>query len=511
MSLFGNNTNKPLPLTFFGNTGTQLQNNATPIKTTSGIPTNTSSLNMGNNNTSAAPINSLFGNSTSTSTTNSLFGNSNNNASKSTTTNLFGNNSTNPNTTSQSYSLIGNTNSNGPATPMFGSNIANKNTTSTNLFGNTSNPLNQLNNNNSNTNNTSSTPFTGASNPGTNSLIPNNNYNNNSLIPLSMTNNNTNIFQQFSLYNTNRNNDNFRQFFLNEIIQVLYSFQQSLEPRSPYNIFRAVFFNRIPKQVNFNVSYDQYINSFHNYNQIILGEDNKETYFDQQLFIKHLDANPDKYKFYSTAVCSPYQLLIRLNTAKLVQLNTIKTVIDLNSSFYEISESYNKEIKKMINECQIKKERIKDKMLSVVVKLEKVARIVNKANIDLSKESDLFSKFSELHNKLNNGRILQKIDKIKIDSDKAIENKEYTDKSAISNEDKELEQLKNKTIHSFVGYNEDSNNNNKNEREMRNKEYLKHIYELKKLSEGLFENINQNLEELNFLKSEISVLTKLGG
>ena len=294
---------------------------------------------------------------------------------------------------------------------------------------------------------------------------------------------NGNILAPFSTYiSPDNQNQRYKEFFTEEINQIILNFNYTIDTRSPFNRFQQFFYNRIPKPQG-NVNLLDYLYQFQAYQQIIKGEDGKDTFYNKSLHSKALEKNPDTRKYYAVPICSPDQLNIRYKTCSLIQLSTIKSILDLKQQYIKLSDKFTKSIQEELTTCQAKKEQIKDKIIRVLSKSEKVAILVNRAERDYSKENKLKYALDNIRSNLLKENLKERVNDL---------SHNYQNYSIISSYRME---------------------NHMNKQEISNKkvEYYKGcVSELKKMSDNLMKTMLENQNEIDFMKRDIEHLQYYG-
>lgn len=300
---------------------------------------------------------------------------------------------------------------------------------------------------------------------------------------------NKNLFNIFSNYkDPNQSNDQFRMYFIKEIENIINNFILSIELRSPYNLFKHIFYNRIPFNKD-NLNNIDYIYHFQVYNQIIKGEDGNDTYYDKQLHSKGMEKNPNNKKYYAIPICSPNQLSLRNKTNLIIQLSTIKNIYDLKHQYNQLNTRYNKEIHEEISSIYIKKNKIKEKLIRILVKSEKVALLLKRAEVNHYKENKIKESLVNISSVLAKERIVERIQILK----RNFENNVYLRSSSL-----------------------DSTSNNSNFIENFNEEglkkksdyYNKCISSLKKMSFDLQKSLIDSQSEIIFMSKELDLIQK---
>lgn len=300
---------------------------------------------------------------------------------------------------------------------------------------------------------------------------------------------NKNLFNIFSNYkDPNQSNDQFRLYFIKEIENIINNFILSIELRSPYNLFKHIFYNRIPFNKE-NLNNIDYIYHFQVYNQIIKGEDGNETYYDKHLHSKGMEKNPNNKKYYAIPICSPNQLSLRNKTNLIIQLSTIKNIYDLKHQYNQLNNRYNKEIHEEISSIYIKKNKIKEKLIRILVKSEKVALLLKRAEVNHYKENKIKESLVNISSVLVKERIIERIEILK----RNFENNVYLRSSSLGltsnnsnfNEDYSEEGLKKKSDY-----------------------YNKCISSLKKMSFDLQKSLIDSQSEIIFMSKELDLIQK---
>lgn len=300
---------------------------------------------------------------------------------------------------------------------------------------------------------------------------------------------NKNLFNIFSNYkDPNQSNDQFRLYFIKEIENIINNFIFSIELRSPYNLFKHIFYNRIPFNKE-NLNNIDYIYHFQVYNQIIKGEDGNETYYDKHLHSKGMEKNPNNKKYYAIPICSPNQLSNRNKTNLIIQLSTIKNIYDLKHQYNQLNNRYNKEIHEEISSIYIKKNKIKEKLIRILVKSEKVALLLKRAEVNHYKENKIKESLVNISSVLVKERVIERIQVLK----RNFENNVYLRSSSLgltSNNSNFIEDFSEEGLKKKSDY------------------YNKCISSLKKMSFDLQKSLIDSQSEIIFMSKELDLVQK---
>jgi len=296
------------------------------------------------------------------------------------------------------------------------------------------------------------------------------------------------LFDIFSNYkDPNQSNEQFRMYFKKEIENIINNFILSIETRSPYNLFKNIFYNRIPFNKD-NQNNIDYIYQFQVYNQIIKGEDGNETYFNKQLHSKGLEKNPNNKKYYAIPICSPNQLSLRNKTNLVIQLSTIKNIYDLKSQYNKLSDRYNKEIEGEVSSLYIKKNKIKEKLIRILAKSEKVALLLKRAEVNSYKEYKIKESLMNINSVLMKENIMDRIQVLK----RNFENNIYLRSNQV---------IADSSSKLLSGYSDESLNKKFDY-------YSKCLSSLKKMSVDIQKNLIDNQSEIIFMSKELDLIQK---
>lgn len=494
-TLTGNGTSQPQgqgSSSLFGDNKTTLFGGA-PSTTTfgTGQPQTTGTSSLFGSAPSAQTSTGLFGAQPKTNPQSSLFGagtQSTTGAQTTTGTSLFGNNQ--PSTTTTSSTLFGSaqpaTSSTGlfgstqqtatGGSSLFGSTQPTSLTSGSSLFGQPKPQTSLFGSNPQQTGLFGSNPPQPAamfgSQPQSTSMIPAQQFTGN-------------LLSAFSSFSGNSNESSkLKEYFINEVHQIIYCFIFSIDESSPLCLFQQLFYNRIPKAPS-NVDPASLIYHFQLYNNNFVGEDGKKTHFSEKLHTQGLNNNPNLKKFYGIPIGSPNQLCLRFKTCSLIQLNTIKSIMDLKNEYITLNKRYTVEIQKELVSVQLKKEKIKEKINSIIIKSEKVALILNRADKNYLKENQISQSISNIRRKIIENQIVEK----------AYYLNNVLDTTSSASRDPEIKKIKNDAAM---------------QSENKSQKYLSCLEELKRIHDSLYQRVKENSLEIAFMKKDLELVKTYG-
>ncbi len=269
---------------------------------------------------------------------------------------------------------------------------------------------------------------------------------------------------------------NKRDYQMSEILNVIQNYMFVISTNSEINKFKAMLYNRVPK------GNEHQIELFQQYQEKAKCEDNQDVAIDRQLWYNALNNNPDRTLFYPSQISSPLQLFRRIKGTQFFEFSALETIFSLQSTLNKINNQYDNDIESKLSEIKKKLQIMKNKQLLVISKLERLSLILGKAEKNYSMEN-LFS------NKLETLRTV------------LTENNEYSKIKELS------------SVISILGNEEPFRDEADYFKEFDNKRLEKNISilaDMKKIFDVTFGSLKNNLETVNFIRSDLEKMKKYG-
>jgi hypothetical protein len=263
---------------------------------------------------------------------------------------------------------------------------------------------------------------------------------------------------------------------VNEILNVIQYYLWSLDPTSPYNSYKQMVYNRVPK------GHEGQIRQYQDYKPTIFI--NGVSYaIDQGLWITALNNNPLPNQLIPFQISSPEHLVERIRTTNILEYQVSDTLMSFQQTVNNINNTYDNEMDKEINEIMQKQKRVKELMTSTAVKLDKLAIIIQRADKNFTVENSLISN-------LNN------INKLYLESNGVKERLNLVNMSA-NNLNFEKDQY-------------DNTDNTDNFTEQRITKNVNVLRDMKKILDSLKDQTRHNFSMVNFIKSDLDYVKKYG-
>lgn len=285
---------------------------------------------------------------------------------------------------------------------------------------------------------------------------------------------NQNINKQAETNNLSQNRKDMEQW---EIINVIQSYISAISTNSPNNIFKNMLYNRVPK------GYENVIEQFQRYNQLAKIDDTNQVFVDYNLWFKALHSNPNPSLYYPIQISSPSQLIHRIKTTEILEINAIETIMTLQENLNKLNNIYDNDIENEASAIRHKLTVIKNKQLYVITKMEKLAVITGKADKNFTMENLLIGKLNNLKSVLN-------------------DNNEYTSK---------IKELAGMT--DLIGnYNNNSEDKDffKEFDQTRLSKNINILRDMKKIFDVTLSSLKENVLITNFIKNDLDDLKKYG-
>ena len=290
--------------------------------------------------------------------------------------------------------------------------------------------------------------------------------------------NNINNQNQLNYVNLSNSSNYKKESDKKEIIDVVQSYLNCLNIKSPFNSFKYILYNKVTEESA------NMINLYQQPKNQDFTDEGEPFLINQELWHKALRNNPDPSLFYPNQICSPKALDGRAKILEVLEFQKLDYLINLKQKLNNLSLLYDNDIQNVNSTIKNKVNLMKHKQMMVIFKLEKLANITGKAEKNYNMENMLNSKLNDL-------------------------------KSLITNKDSYVSRLKNlssmTTLMSF-----DNNSNESDEdplKDFTKERFSKDINVLKNLKKTLdinFGKLRKSLSDLNSIKNDLDCYKKYG-
>jgi len=182
-----------------------------------------------------------------------------------------------------------------------------------------------------------------------------------------------------------------KEYDRQEIKQIINNYIYAIHTQSPSNQLKLMVYNRIDR--------GRYIGEELVYKQKQRSVDNREDIFvDSNLWNQAKQKNPNDKIYYPFQLNCPKHLLARTNITNSMQHYAFEYIIDYQKLMNDSKRLFDVEIQESYAVCKKKLDKIKNKQIAVISKLERMAINLNKAEKDLNLESNLIQKFNAIKN-----------------------------------------------------------------------------------------------------------------
>lgn len=181
-----------------------------------------------------------------------------------------------------------------------------------------------------------------------------------------------------------------------EIIDVVQSYLNCLNIKSPFNSFKYMLYNRITDDSAHMISLLQQPK------QQDLTEEGEPFLIDQELWHKALRNNPNSALFYPSQICSPKALDARAKILEILEYQKLDYLINLRQKINNMSGLYDNDIQNINSSIKNKFNLIKHKQMNVIYKLEKLGLLTEKAEKNYDLENKLNLKLNNIKYALTN-------------------------------------------------------------------------------------------------------------